>query len=265
MWFEPMSAENFIAWFNLCMVRSILLQATKMEISFFSAAQENLRQFMQYLKFFGLLFLVEKKENGWILIVDGPESILDSTRSYGIDFSNLFPALLLIEGEWTMEAEICIQGKFQNYSLKISNSDGYKSHYNKKNFWRKKEMGELIENWNTKYGAKSTASKSTDKSIAKASLSSDIFSLPDNLYLLPDFSIQKNGQTYYFEWLRYPKNQIANIKKKQTHLPENYFFLVIGSKKKLLNYFAHLFEKELIICFAKEFVLSKIKEFLEKK
>ena len=51
-----------------------------------------------------------------------------------------------------MEAEICIQGKFQNYSLKISNSDGYKSHYNKKNFWRKKEMGELIENWNTKYG-----------------------------------------------------------------------------------------------------------------
>ena len=44
------------------MVRSILLQATKMEISFFSAAQENLRQFMQYLKFFGLLFLVEKKE-----------------------------------------------------------------------------------------------------------------------------------------------------------------------------------------------------------
>ena len=264
-WFEPMSAENFIAWFNLCMVRSILLQATKMEISFFSAAQENLRQFMQYLKFFGLLFLVEKKENGWILIVDGPESILDSTRSYGIDFSNLFPALLLIEGEWTMEAEICIQGKFQNYSLKISNSDGYKSHYNKKNFWRKKEMGELIENWNTKYGAKSTASKSTDKSIAKASLSSDIFSLPDNLYLLPDFSIQKNGQTYYFEWLRYPKNQIANIKKKQMHLPENYFFLVIGSKKKLLNYFAHLFEKELIVCFAKEFVLSKIKEFLEKK
>ena len=102
-WFD-MSAENFIAtWFNLCMVRSILLQATKMEISFFSAAQENLRQFMQYLKFFGLLFLVEKKENGWILIVDGPESILDSTRSYGIDFSNLFPALLLIEGEWTMD------------------------------------------------------------------------------------------------------------------------------------------------------------------
>ena len=89
--------------------------------------------------------------------------------------------------------------------------------------------------------------------------------MPDNLYLLPDFSIQKNGQTYYFEWLRYPKNQIANMKKKQTHLPENYFFLVIGSKKKLLDYFAHLFEKELIVCFAKEFVPSKIKEFLDKK
>ena len=263
--FEPMSAENFIEWFNLCMVRSILLQATKMEIAFFSAAQENLRQFMQYLKFFGLLFLVEKKENGWGLIIDGPESILDSTRSYGIDFSNLFPALLLIEGEWEMIAEICIQGKLQNYLLRIKNSDNYKSHYTTKNFWRKKEIGELIENWNKKYGAKSTASKSTDKSIAKASLSSDIFSLPDNLYLLPDFSIQKNGQTHYFEWLRYPKNQIANMKKKQTHLPENYFFLVIGSKKKLLDYFAHLFEKELIVCFAKEFVPSKIKEFLEKK
>ena len=34
--FEPMSAENFIEWFNLCMVRSVLLQATKMEIAFFS-------------------------------------------------------------------------------------------------------------------------------------------------------------------------------------------------------------------------------------
>ena len=53
---------------------------------------------MQYLKFYGLLFLVEKKENGWGLIIDGPESILDSTRSYGVNFSNLFPALLLIEG-----------------------------------------------------------------------------------------------------------------------------------------------------------------------
>ena len=164
-----------------------------------------------------------------------------------------------------MIAEICIQGKLQNYLLRIKNSDNYKSHYTTKNFWRKKEIGELIENWNKKYGAKSTASKSTDKSIAKASLSSDIFSLPDNLYLLPDFSIQKNGQTYYFEWLRYPKNQIANMKRKQKHLPENYFFLVIGSKKKLLDYFAHLFEKELIVCFAKEFVPSKIKEFLEKK
>ena len=129
--FEPMSAENFIEWFNLCMVRSVLLQATKMEIAFFSAAQENLRQFMQYLKFFGLLFLVEKKENGWGLIIDGPESILDSTRSYGVDFSNLFPALLLIEGEWEMIAEICIQGKLQNYLLRIKNSDNYKSHSSK--------------------------------------------------------------------------------------------------------------------------------------
>ena len=38
------------------------------------------------------------------------------------------------------------------------------------------------------------------------------------------------------------------MKKKQTHLPENYFFLVIGSKKKLLDYFALVFEKELILC-----------------
>ena len=45
----------------------------------------------QYLKFFGLLFLLEKKEpNGWILIVDGPESILDFTRSYGIKIFLIF-------------------------------------------------------------------------------------------------------------------------------------------------------------------------------
>ncbi len=259
--FETITAEDFIHWLNLCMVRSILLQAKKMEIFFFSH-QENLRQFMQYLKFFGLLFLAEKKENNWSLIIDGPESILDSTRSYGMDFSNLFPALLLIEGKWEMIAEICLQGKLQNYSLKIQNLDGYKSHYFKKNFLRKKEIEVLVKNWNKQYGENSLTS---DKALTKASPSSEIFSLPDNLYLLPDFSIQKNKQIYYFEWLRYPKNQIASIKKKQKNLPKNYFFLVIGSKRTLLKNFASLFEKELIICFAKEFVPSKIKEFLDKK
>ena len=251
--FQKISAEDFIQWFNNSMVRCILLQAKKIELNFYSY-QENMRQFMRYLKFFGLLFNIKNENNSWILELDGPESILDSGRNYGVDFSNIFSAILLLKGDWEMKAAIYLAIKKQIYQLKIEPLDGYKSFYSEKDLSRNQIITDFVNEWNE------------HNSSDTAELTSKIFQLKDNLYLLPDFCIKtKKGKIYYFELLRYYSIQVPQIKFKVKSAPKNYYFLIIGQKKKLLDKFEEFFEKELLLCFNKNLTVPKIANFLASK
>jgi predicted nuclease of restriction endonuclease-like RecB superfamily len=242
--FEDMGAKDFIGWVDLCMIRALLLQAVSMRI-LFSGESQHLRVFMRYLKFFGLLFQVKKKENDWEMLIDGPESILENSRNYGINFCNLLPAALLIKGEWEIFAKIQLFEK-KDYQLKITPEDGYKSFYKKTSFLRQKKIEDFAGHWDTK----NTSVK----------ISQEVFSLKDNIYLLPDLEVTKKKKTYYFEWIQYPLGNVAFLKRKMKLSPKNYIFLVVGSKKKFLNAFGDVLQKKMI-CFAKNFIQSKIEDY----
>lgn len=251
--FNSILAKDFIDWFNLCMVKAVLLQAKKIDLNFFSY-QENLRKFMQSIRFFGLLFDVKKESDNFIITINGPESILESSRSYGIHFSNLFSALLLLKDSWKLESEIYLANRKQTYQLSIKPTDGYKNFYQPKNSLRKDTIKNFISKWNK------------ENFTQKAELVLQIFQLKNNHYLLPDFAIKsKTNKYFYFEWLNYYASQQELIKQKASAADKNYCFLIIGSKKKIMPCFEKLFIKKQLLCFTKDFTISKIKDFLEKK
>ena len=239
--FKTISPEDFIDWVDICMLRGLLLHAESMEVIFYSN-QQFLRTFMRYLKFFGLLFFVEKKKNSWSLLIDGPESVLDSSRIYGINFSNLLPAALSLKGEWKINVKILIDKNY--YKLVVHSDDNYQSSYQKNEFLRQQKITDFVKYW--------------DQGKSNASFCNDILMLKENIYLLPDIKVNKNEKEYYLEWIQYPLGNKELLEKKACLCPHNYFFLVISTKKKINN-FSEKTQKK-IIFFSKNFIQSKIEE-----
>ena len=137
-----------------------------------------------------MLFTIKEEGKNLQLYIDGPDSILDSTRSYGINFCNLLPAILLIEGNWEVMAKI---KTFQNkeYDFQITPDNNYKSFYKKNDFLRQQKVEDLIKNWDNKNSS--------------IKISQQIFSIEDNFYLLPDIETLNNKkEKFYFEWVKYP-------------------------------------------------------------
>lgn len=244
---QSIPLEDFINWVDLSMARVLLLNAESINIVFYKE-QQNLRTFMRYLKFFGLLFTVQENKNDSEIIIEGPDTILENSRGYGINFCNLLPAALLVEGEWKITAKIQLFGR-KNFQFQITSEDHYKSFYKKENFLRQQKITELIANWKEKN--------------TKVKMSNKIFSLKKNFWLLPDIEISfAKNKKCYFEWVQYPFTNTKGLQEKIQMSPNNYFFLMISSKKRFLQYFKNSITEKKIICFSKNFIQSKLEEYM---
>ena len=223
------------------MIRVLLFYAESMTITF-TGKLELLRNFMRYLKFFGLLFSIKKNQYGWNLHLDGPEAVLDSSRSYGINFSNLLPSALALKGEWEINANIQIDKN--RYQLTIKPEDNYQTSHKKSEYFRQQKITDFIKNWKQEK--------------TNAYFSSDILMLKENIYLLPDIKISHKNKNYYLEWVQYPLGNKELLAKKISFSPPNYFFLIIAPKKKFDDFSDKI--KKRIIFFSKNFIQSKIED-----
>ena len=243
---EPLSSNKFLDWVDLCMLKALLLHAKSMNIIFYKT-QQNLRVFMRYLKFFGLLFSVKEQVNSSELSIEGADSVLESSRSYSINFCNLLPAALLVEGNWQITANLQLLEK-KNCFVEITPDDGYKSFYKKEGFLRQQKIVDLVKNWHSEK--------------TKVRISEKIFSVADNLWLLPDIEVLLKNKLFYFEWVQYPLANSEFLQRKIKASDKNYFFFMVGARKKLSNLFKNAITEKKIICFAKNLIHSKLEEHI---
>ena len=126
--FKDLNAPQLLNRYNLALVQGILLNAKRLDIHVATADAPRLRRLFKYLRFFQLLAMVEAEDEvrettspallRMHLVVDGPASILDQSKRYGLQLAIFFPAVCALE-QWSLEAEVSWKTR-NNVLLRIS-------------------------------------------------------------------------------------------------------------------------------------------------
>ena len=71
------------------------------------------------------------------ILIDGPQSLLNHSSRYGLQFAMFLPILPHYSGEWSLEADL-LWGKKRKFKKRMILNDGtgLKSHYKLKGLWR---------------------------------------------------------------------------------------------------------------------------------
>lgn len=119
----PTDGAALIHFYNLQLVRSLLLYAARLELTLpASVPQGALRLLFRDLLFHRLLASARKekkrgKETGNIqFLIEGPGAILENSQKYALALANFFPALCRLP-EWSLSAEIKLDGKERKLKL----------------------------------------------------------------------------------------------------------------------------------------------------
>ncbi|MBU2512080.1 DUF790 family protein [bacterium] len=255
--FREISAEDLVHRFNIEQVQGLLLHAQSLEFKIKTNHDAAFRQVFQMLKFFQLMYEVRDAEKEWLTIrIDGPASILENARSYGLEIANFFPAILLLTIPWTLSATLKIPGRHRRFTLELTDGNPYRTFYRERGVWKNEKIEQLVRRFNDKYPDQ-----------YDANIENQLIPLRNNRFLIPDLIIRNQediNQLIMVEWIQYVSDaKIQWLKKVAVELPDNYVFAVKGKKEK----FAQL-EKKLrknLLLFTKELtapaLLKKLKEF----
>lgn len=242
--FDPPDPEALIHRYNIEQVQGLLLYARSLDLTVDLKKDHTFRQMIQMLKFYQLMFeVVDSDESKIAFRVDGPGSILENSRSYGVEFANFFPAIPLLKTGWTLKCQLKVPGRRRIFQLELTQKAGYHSFYSEKGVWKQKKITDLINRFNEKY-AESHLAKSENQMIP----------LRDNQFLVPDLIItdkEKQSSQLMVEWVYYrSESSMKRLGKLAKELPENYVFALRGKKSQMGPLIKKLGKK--LILFAKE-------------
>ena len=246
------TAIELLELYNLEQVKSLFLNAERLNLTLELESDTSLRQVLQSLKFFGLLFQIHhQSKTKLVLEIEGPQSVLDNGRSYGVEMANFFPTLLLLKCPWELDAKLKRKGVARVFTFLINQKNPYKCSYQEQGVWEQGKLKALTERFSEKY-AKPLSVK----------LTQEIIPLKMGAFLLPDLEVKKSRQTVNVELVRYlsgPKKKwLAQVVKE---LPKNYFF-AIKAKGKVKEELQGILGEHLVP-FAIELTAPALKKLVE--
>ncbi|MBF0380635.1 MAG: DUF790 family protein [Magnetococcales bacterium] len=125
--FEEIPPVKLIHRYNLAQAQGLLFNSTKTSISFKEPDVGKRRFFFRYLRFFRLLARLYKDGGDrYRLELDGPLSLFDQTRKYGLRMANFLPVVVLLQ-EWKLSA--AVKPEQRSGTLQLDQNDGLISHY----------------------------------------------------------------------------------------------------------------------------------------
>ena len=139
------SAGELLARYNVAQSQAVLYDAVSMIVW----AKDDFKLILRYAKLARLMHTIERKPDGsYQMTFDGPASVLNQSRRYGVAFAKFLPALLSCRG-WKMKAVIKHRrSKWQN-RFTLSPADGLTSNVQPADLFDSK----LEENFATQWGA----------------------------------------------------------------------------------------------------------------
>jgi predicted nuclease of restriction endonuclease-like RecB superfamily len=93
--FEPITAEELLARYDVALAQAMLLRATKVTVRLEGEAPATYRRLFRAARFHGLLHVVTGSESeGYTLELDGPFSLFEAVQRYGLRLAIFLPHVL---------------------------------------------------------------------------------------------------------------------------------------------------------------------------
>ncbi|MBF0425217.1 MAG: DUF790 family protein [Magnetococcales bacterium] len=127
--FDPLTPEALLQRYNLAQAQGLLFFAGAITLTLQERRIVRLRRFFQYLRFFRLLFRLERlATGGYRLELDGPLSLFDGARRYGLQLALTLPAFCDLE-QWQMEATLRLPDRAGATQFLLDQESALHSHY----------------------------------------------------------------------------------------------------------------------------------------
>ncbi len=133
---RALGPRQLLERYNVSLVQSLLLRAEELTIAVASPDPAKMRRLLKYLRFFRLLVRIReakfpssrrgKAPVDLRLVVDGPASVFDQPKRYGLQLASFFPAVCALE-RWTLETRL--EWKGASRPLRLTEKAGLVCHY----------------------------------------------------------------------------------------------------------------------------------------
>lgn len=144
---RPLAPDALLHRYNVSLVQAILLRALRVEVVLASPTAPRTRQLLRWAKFHQLLFQAHREDDGLHLVLDGPSSLFRQSTRYGLQLALFFPAVLLQDGPWHLEAEVEWTKARHRKRLALSSADGLVGHLPDTGAWVSREQQQLVARW----------------------------------------------------------------------------------------------------------------------
>ncbi len=130
---KKLFSREILERYNCSLVQSLLIYAGDIKLAIEDPDPAEIRKLFKYLKFFRLNSTItqDKKRpsmKGKLNIkIDGPSSILENSKKYGLQLASFFPAICNLT-KWNIET--IVNYKQNKYDLQLNQKSNLVSHYN---------------------------------------------------------------------------------------------------------------------------------------
>lgn len=207
------SPQQLVERYNLSLAQGILLHSVRLNLTFQDPSPVNVRKVLRYIKFFRLLFELDNSDaNKPGITIEGPLSILESTKAYGMRMAGLLSLLLLVPG---MELTASIRWKRRECEFRVVPEDGLVTHAKDSGSWIPQEFVALVERFRTLLGRDHVAPSNV------------IFPLTGPHAAVPDIRLSLPGSELFIEvvW-PWQRKSFAFVDAVLEHAPAGYVLLL---------------------------------------
>ena len=191
--FKRIKPEQLLHRYNMAQAQGPLYWADGLTIEIEEPDVGKRRKFFQRLKFFRLLARLFQTQAGKFSIqLDGPLSLFDSSRAYGIQLACFLPSVCALN-RWSIQANVRIDnGSF--VTLELDQNSGLKSHFTQTNTYIPEEFERFASQFNA------LAQKDRKEDQWKMGKTPTLLHLGAQQWVVPDFSFRHaNGQVVHLE------------------------------------------------------------------
>jgi predicted nuclease of restriction endonuclease-like RecB superfamily len=206
--------------YNVALVQATLLRCESLEVHLDTPSSERLRQLFRHIQFHSLMSRCTPTDGGFLLTLDGPTSLLKLSTRYGMGLANWFPALLLMETDWRLEATIRWGKRRLRKQMLLNSNMGLKSHIRDTGAYKTR-----VEEWfETRFEALDSG--------WELSRQSPPIQLGGEAVIVPTYRLEKDGRVAYFDIVGFWRKKWLSrrMKSLSAHGPSN---LVVAVSSKM--------------------------------
>ncbi len=135
----PWSPEALVDRYNVALVQALLLSASEVRLTLHAPTRVRLRQLLRWARFHQLICSSERTPDGLVLVFDGPASLFSQSTRYGLQLASFFPAILLQDRDWVLEATIRWGPQRLVRTVQVRADDGLRTERRDDGAWQPQE------------------------------------------------------------------------------------------------------------------------------